>query len=72
MLKNAGLQGSTLSDHHMTTGFGLFKLLTHGLLYIERAGPLLSYTTLDHSCSNYIIYGVPLIKLATDKILGNM
>ena len=30
--KNAGLQGSTLSDHCMTTGFGPFELLTCGLL----------------------------------------
>lgn len=27
MLKNTTLQVSTLSDHHMTMGFGLFKLL---------------------------------------------
>ena len=26
--KNAGLQGSTLSGHRMTTGFGLFELPT--------------------------------------------
>ena len=26
MLKNAGLQGSTLSGHRMTTGFGPFEL----------------------------------------------
>ena len=32
MLKNAGLQWSTLSDHRMTTGFGPFKLPTCGLL----------------------------------------
>ena len=32
MLKNAGLQGSTLSDHRMTTGFGPFELPTCGLL----------------------------------------
>ena len=32
MLKNAGPQGSTLSNHHMTTGFGPFELLTCGLL----------------------------------------
>ena len=30
--KNAGLQGSTLSDHHMTTGFCPFELPTCGLL----------------------------------------
>ena len=30
--KIAGLQGSTLSDHRMTTGFGPFELLTCGLL----------------------------------------
>ena len=30
--KNAGLQGSTLSVHRMTTGFGPFELLTCGLL----------------------------------------
>ena len=30
--KNAGLQGSTLSDHRMTTGFGPFELPTCGLL----------------------------------------
>ena len=28
MLKNAGLQGSALSDHRMTTGFGPFELPT--------------------------------------------
>ena len=32
MLKNTGHQGSTLSGLHMTTGFGPFELLTHGLL----------------------------------------
>ena len=26
MLKNAGLHGSTLSDHRMTTGFSPFEL----------------------------------------------
>ena len=30
--KNTGLQGSTLSGHRMTTDFGPFELLTHGLL----------------------------------------
>ena len=30
--KNTGLQGSTLSGPHMTTGFGPFELPTHGLL----------------------------------------
>ena len=30
--KNAGLQGSTLSDHRMITGFGPFELPTCGLL----------------------------------------
>jgi len=30
--RNAGLQGSTLSDHRMTTGFGPFELPTCGLL----------------------------------------
>ena len=30
--KNAGLQGSTLSDHRMTTGFGPFEVPTCGLL----------------------------------------
>ena len=30
--KSAGLQGSTLSGHHMTTGFGPFELPTCGLL----------------------------------------
>ena len=30
--KNAGLQESTLSNHHMTTGFGPFELPTWGLL----------------------------------------
>ena len=29
---NTGFQGSTLSGHHMTTGFGPFELPTHGLL----------------------------------------
>ena len=32
MLKNPGLQRSTLSDPHTTTGFGPFELPTHGLL----------------------------------------
>ena len=32
MLKNTGLQGSTLSGPCMTTGFGPFELPTHGLL----------------------------------------
>ena len=32
-LKNAGLRGSTLSDHRMTTGFGLFELPTCSLLH---------------------------------------
>ena len=32
MLKNTGLQGSTLSGPRMTTGFGPFKLPTRGLL----------------------------------------
>ena len=27
--KNGGLQGSTLSDHHMTMGLGPFELLTY-------------------------------------------
>ena len=31
MLENTGLQGSTLSDHRMATGFGPFELPTHGL-----------------------------------------
>ena len=30
--KNAGFQGSTPSDHHMTIGGGPFELPTHGLL----------------------------------------
>ena len=30
--KNTGLQGSTLYDHRMTTGFGPFELPTRGLL----------------------------------------
>ena len=30
--KNTGLQGSTLSGPHMTTGFGPFELPTRGLL----------------------------------------
>ena len=30
--KNTGLQGSTISSHHMTMGFGPFELPTHGLL----------------------------------------
>ena len=30
--KKAGLQGSTLSDHRMTTGFRSFELPTCGLL----------------------------------------
>ena len=29
---NAALQGSTLSDHRMTTGFGTFELPTYDLL----------------------------------------
>ena len=33
--KNAGFQGSTLSGHRMTTGFGLFELPTCGLLQKE-------------------------------------
>ena len=33
---NAGLQGSTLSDHHMTTGFGPFEVPTCGLLQRRR------------------------------------
>ena len=32
MLKNTGLQGSTLSGPCMTTGFGPFELPTRGLL----------------------------------------
>ena len=32
MLKNAGLQGSNVSDHCMTTGFGPFELPTCGQL----------------------------------------
>ena len=36
MLKNAGLQGSTLSSHRMTTGFGPFDLRPT----TERVGPL--------------------------------
>ena len=32
MLINAGLQGSTRSGHHMTTGFGPFELMICGLL----------------------------------------
>jgi len=36
MLKNAGLQGNTLSSHRMTTGFGPFDLWPT----TERAGPL--------------------------------
>ena len=35
ILKNAGLQGSTLSDHRMTMGFIPFKLPTCGLLQKE-------------------------------------
>ena len=35
MPKDAGFQGSTLSDHCMTTGFGPFELPTCGLLYRE-------------------------------------
>ena len=34
--KNAGLQGNTLSDHRMTTGFGPFELPTCELL--QRGG----------------------------------
>ena len=32
----AGVQGSTLSDHHVTTGFGPFELPTCGLLQSGR------------------------------------
>ena len=34
--KNTGLQGSTLSGPHMTTGFGPFELPTRGLLQKRR------------------------------------
>ena len=34
--ENTGLQGSTLSGHSMTTGFGLFEFPTHGLLQKEQ------------------------------------
>ena len=40
-LKNAGLQGNTLSDHRMTTGFGSFELPTCGLLQRGRTTPYL-------------------------------
>ena len=33
--KNTGFQGSTLSGHRMTTGFGTFELPTRGLLQKE-------------------------------------
>ena len=37
--KIAGLQGNTLSDHLMTTGFGPFELPTCGLLKRGRTTP---------------------------------
>ena len=37
--KNAGLQGSTLSNHHMTTGFSPFELPTCGLLLAKTRMP---------------------------------
>ena len=38
--KNTDPQGSTFSNHHMTTGFGSFELLTCGLLIKGCMGPL--------------------------------
>ena len=38
--KNTGLQGSALSGHRMTTGFGPFELLTCGLLQKGRGHSL--------------------------------
>ena len=49
MLKNTGLQGSTLSGPCMTTGFGLFELLTHGLLQKGR----------DHSPPKFLLCEEP-------------
>ena len=49
MLRNAGLQGNTLSGHHMTTGFGTFEPLTSGLLQRgwERSPPKACFTLLS-------------------------
>ena len=43
MLKNTGLQGSTLSGPRMTTSFGPFELPTCGLLQKGWATPRLSF-----------------------------
>ena len=40
--KNAGLQGSTLSDHRMTTGFGPFELPSIGQYWVVKLYPAIS------------------------------
>ena len=52
--KNTGLQGSTLSGHRMTTGFGPFELPTHGLLQKGQ----------DHSPPKFCFVGSPAFWLA--------
>ena len=54
MLKKNGLQGSTLSGPRMTTGFGPFELLTHGLLQKGR----------DHSLPKFCFVKSPAFWLA--------
>ena len=54
MLKNTGLQGSTLSGPCMTTGFGPFELPTRGLLQKGR----------DHSPSKFCFVRSPDFWLA--------
>ena len=49
--KIAGLQGSTISDHHMIIGFGPFELLTCGLLQRGRTTPHLRLVLFEEPSS---------------------
>ena len=62
IIKNTGLQGSTLSGPRMTTGFGPFELPTRGLLqkikpFISTVYNILpSFSDLTNSPVQYSIY----------------
>ena len=53
LFSGAGLQGSTLSDHCMTTGFGPFEFLTCSLLQKGRTTPCLKPALRSGSMQKY-------------------
>ena len=66
--KNAGLQGSTLSDHRMTTGFGPFELPTCGLLQRGR-----DHCTMSYSASTWghiVVHSLLAIMFNTNCVLS--